>query len=496
MKRILALLLVIVMVFSLVACGKKTGNNDESTGQETEQTGTETTGGETVATQEQSTNATTEETQAKTVSVVGKWIYNNGEFVLEVKEDNTGAIIANETLKSLTWQYDESACRLLLTTESATDEATYKEDEDAIYLGNWCFVRTDNTADIQTIYDAAKTAFMDMVNAEYAADLAVIKQYLPGIVCWGDSLTSGAGGNSANYPQILEDLIKKEICKEYDLKADLNSTFEKFLSSKELAVEIPVVNMGVGGEDTYAILGRNGAIPYVVSEPLTIPAGTTPIEISFTSQNGDKVTPLRQGSAGVNPVTIGGVEGTLTVVQESFSSKEYYYQFTRTTAGEAVSVPVGTKIVTAASSQYLDYVTVIFMGTNGTFDTPEDLIAQQRAIIDHQIANKDRFLIIGLHTGWMEDRIELEEAMVKEYGDKYFNLRDYMAKHGMQDAGLEPSEEDRIFMLDGRTPNGILSDGVHFKPVGYKLIAQQIYKRMDELGYFNEVREALTQNFE
>lgn len=496
MQKIIAMLLVIVMVFSLVACGKKTDNNDESTGQETEQTGTETTGGETVATQEQSTNATTEEAQAKTVSVVGKWAYHNGEASLVVKDDQTGELYVNEGTKTFTWQFDDNSNVLTLTTDNTVDSASYKKDEDAIYIDSWCFKKIDDSTDIYALYESAKTAFIDMVNAEYAADLAAIKQYLPGIVCWGDSLTSGAGGNSANYPQILEDLIKKEICKEYDLKADLNSTFEKFLSSKELAVEIPVVNMGVGGEDTYAILGRNGAIPYVVSEPLTIPAGTTPIEISFTSQNGDKVTPLRQGSAGVNPVTIGGVEGTLTVVQESFSSKEYYYQFTRTTAGEAVSVPVGTKIVTAASSQYLDYVTVIFMGTNGSFDSPEDLIAQQRAIIDHQIANKDRFLIIGLHTGWMEDRIELEEAMVKEYGDKYFNLRDYMAKHGMRDAGLEPTEEDTIFMLDGRTPNGILTDGVHFKPVGYKLIAQQIYKRMDELGYFNEVREALAHNFE
>lgn len=496
MKRILALLLVIVMVFSLVACGKKTDKNDESTGQETAQTNTETTGTETVETEEQATNASTVETEAKTVGVVGKWVYNNGESALEIKEDKTGAVIANETVTSFTWQYDENAHILTLTTEKLTDTATYKEDEDAVYLDGWCYVRTDSSADIQTLYEAAKTAFMDMVNAEYAADLAVIKQYLPGIVCWGDSLTSGAGGNSANYPQILESLIKKEICKKYDLTSDLDSTFEKHLNMKELSVKIPVVNMGVGGEDTISILGRNGALPFVVSEPLTIPAGKVPVAICFTSKNGQAVAPLRQGEAGVNPVTIGGIEGTLTVVQESYYSEEYSYCFTRSEAGEETTVPVGTEIITAASSQYLDYITVIFIGTNGGFSTPEDLISQQRAIIEHQIANKDRFLIIGIHTGWMEDRIELEEAMVKEFGNKYFNLRDYMAKHGMYDAGLEPSEEDIIDMLDGRTPDGITTDGVHFKPVGYTLIAKQIYKRMDELGYFNEVREALNNNFQ
>ena len=501
MKKLFALFLVIVMIFSLVACGKKQDENEESTPGGTTQESTEATNTET---QEQQTVATdgeteateaTEATEEKVASVVGKWLYNNGEYGLALNEDQTGELLTNGTTKSLTWQYDENTNTVSLVTDNATDAAIYKKDEGAIYIGNYGFVKTDSSADLQTLYEAAKNAFIDMVNAEYAADIAVLNQYLPGVVCWGDSLTSGAGGNSANYPKILEDLIRKNICKQYDLKAELNSTFNKFVSAKSLSVEIPVVNMGVGGEDTYSIMGRNGAIPYVVSEQLTIPAEAVPVDICFTSKNGEGVTPLRQGEAGVNPVTIGGVEGTLKVVQESYYSKEFSYQFIRSTAGEAQTVQAGTEIVTAASSQYRDYVTIIFMGTNGNFTSPEDLIRQQRAIIDHQIANKDRFIIVGLHIGWAEDRKELEDAMVQAFGDKYLNLREYMSSQGMQDAGLEPTEQDVIDMLDGTTPGSLLSDGVHFKPIGYTLIANQLYKRMDELGYFNEVREALTNNF-
>lgn len=54
---------------------------------------------------------------------------------------------------------------------------------------------------------------------------------LPGLVCWGDELTAGG------YP---EKLLQK-------MEAD--------------GYYLPVVNMGVGGEDTVAIMARAGALP-------------------------------------------------------------------------------------------------------------------------------------------------------------------------------------------------------------------------------------------
>ena len=58
-----------------------------------------------------------------------------------------------------------------------------------------------------------------------------INEVLPGIVCWGDSLTSGPGGNAMSYPTALQNYIDDSIsvmCPE----------------AKELGISIPVVNMG------------------------------------------------------------------------------------------------------------------------------------------------------------------------------------------------------------------------------------------------------------
>jgi lysophospholipase L1-like esterase len=145
----------------------------------------------------------------------------------------------------------------------------------------------------------------------------------------------------------------------------------------------------------------------------------------------------------------------------------------------------------------LDYIPIIFIGQNGGYDDINDLIAQQRAIISHQKMselNQGKFIIVGLHTGTEDSRRELEAAMQAEYGDQYINLRDYMATSGLKDAGIEPTEEDKEMMADGMTPASLMnSDKLHFNEAGYKLIGNLIYERMDELGYFDQIKEDLVE---
>ncbi len=340
-----------------------------------------------------------------------------------------------------------------------------------------------------------KDALIEQVSTEYNKDAAVLAEFLPGIVCWGDSLTAGAGGGGVTYPKVLETEIQKEICNQYNLKSQLNGKATYLIDFSQYKIKIPVINMGVGGENTQTIAGRNGAIPYIVSQGFTIPEDRMPIELTFTSQNGGKVAPLRQGDRGVNPVVIGGIEGTLSIKQESYSSKEYSYFFTRTVAGSSKEIQPGTQIVTAASKKYTDYIPVIFIGQNGGYTDFEDLIRQQRAIIEHQTANKDRYIIVGLHTGTAESRNALETAMKNEYGAHYINLRDYMATQAMSDAGLIPTDEDKELMRKGSAPKSLMSDSVHFNGIGYELIGRLIYRTMDDLGYFKEANEALSENF-
>lgn len=350
------------------------------------------------------------------------------------------------------------------------------------------------TARLQGIADeqrATKEAEEEIIEQRYEEVTSVISTYLPGIICWGDSLTAGAGGNGTTYPGTLQKLLQINITE--SLALDSLRSYYGSLNNFDLD-PVAVVNMGVGGEDTTTILGRNGAIPFVVADDFIIPADNTPVEITMVSSNGKNVAPLRQGAAGLDYVVIDGVRGTLSI-EKSDASQTYY--FTRATNGETVEIKAGTEIVTSGAVENLNYIPVIFIGQNGGYDDIEDLIAQQKAIIEHQKENpvnedgSARFIIVGLHTGTEKSRAVLETAMEVEYGDQYINLREYMSTEGLADAGIEATEEDQEMMADGMTPASLLSDSVHFTADAYWLIGNQIYERMNELGYFDEVKEVI-----
>lgn len=67
-----------------------------------------------------------------------------------------------------------------------------------------------------------------------------------------------------------------------------------------------------------------------------------------------------------------------------------------------------------------------------------------------------------------------------------------MAAQGLTDAGVECTDEDQEMIAEGMTPASLMiDDKCHFNSDGYRLIGNLIYNRMDELGYFDEVKEAI-----
>lgn len=95
------------------------------------------------------------------------------------------------------------------------------------------------------------------LNSSYKNTLSVIADKLPGIVCWGDSLTSGPGGNAMTYPISLQNSINNAICSAYDPVSSLSDEAKSLVNPDDYKISIPVINMGVGGETTNTILGRN-----------------------------------------------------------------------------------------------------------------------------------------------------------------------------------------------------------------------------------------------
>ena len=342
---------------------------------------------------------------------------------------------------------------------------------------------------------------LDAVQAEYEKDLAVVAKYLPGIVCWGDTLTAGTAGG-VSFPDVLQDLIDEKICDKYDFR----STIEKAenltkVKWEDYTVEIPVTNMGVGEESVDTVLGRSGAIPFVTSEEFVIPAACEPVVILFESENGNETLPLGQGDGGVNNVTVDGIEGKLTLDPTSY--KSYYrniYYFTRTEPGAEHTVPQGTAIVTAASGKYLDNIQIICLGTYGGFEKYEELIEKQKALINRQTANNDRYIILGISYlghlydgGYKHDFETYENAMTQEFGNHFINIRKYLVSDGLRDANITPTRDDTHEIESGRIPLSLRSSTSEkeLNATSYQLIGKVIYDRMDKLGYFDEVKDEL-----
>lgn len=331
---------------------------------------------------------------------------------------------------------------------------------------------------------------------------ASVHEAVPGIVCWGDSLTAGAGGGGVTYETVLHDLIRERILSQinWDKFVDgshrdlLDTVPEGYGQSYSALPDIQVANMGVGGEDSRTILGRSGAVPFVLAKDIVIPSSSDQVvEVELQGGDGERRRPWRQGAPGMRGAAIAGIKGVLKLCQESATSPECTYFFSREYSGEETAVKAGTALYTEGAEAYTEYLPVIFMGQNGGWDEdPQVLIEQQRAMLDHQKKNNDRFIIIGLHTGTADERKELEAAMQKEWGDKYINLREYMSGEALEEMGIEPTARDREMREKGMTPESFLaSDGVHFNEFGYRAIGSLLYARMDELGYFDGVREAV-----
>ena len=355
-------------------------------------------------------------------------------------------------------------------------------------------LKVDRTNQMQELSDARQEN-LEALQQEYEKDMETVAQYLPGIVCWGDSLTAGSSGN-VSYPQTLQKLINGYLCDIYDLRYSIsNPDGYTRVNWEDYSFCVPVVNMGAGQDDLATTLGRVGVLPYVVKKDFVIPAGTESVSIFLEAQDARTVAPLTAGNAGVNPVIIAGVEGTLTRVSAQLRGQSNY-EFTRLEPGKETTVTKGTEILTACRNEYKDYIHIVWLGTYGDYRSPEKLVSDVKALLARQAKNPDRYLVIGpCTTGGTWNTINttalnsIDTAMMQAFGSHYINLRKYLIEDGLRDAGLTSTGH----AVPGQVPSAFRSNagGADMNSVAYRLIGKLVYNRMDQLGYFDEVREEL-----
>ena len=290
-----------------------------------------------------------------------------------------------------------------------------------------------------------------------------------------------------------------------------------------------IYNGGSSGDVTNTIAARQGGIQLVInSTNFTIPATTTPVAIDglyssknfwFTdadASNTSVYTKIARFSL-VNPVEIivedeGGnevarVAGTVTIDGTNAT------HFTRATAGEEVTVPAYSKVVTFAAKNLRNPdLTIIYMGQNGGFKTVQILYQQYRAMIDYAFPEgPENYIAVGFHNHetvakWNAnneywnlfagaDGFGVNAAAgrpISRFVNLYTELtgdnwKEYVVASGAAPSVKDISAVDAEYVSQGMVPYSYwfypAQNDIHPNEYGAKAFATAIYKKIVELGY-------------
>ncbi len=283
---------------------------------------------------------------------------------------------------------------------------------------------------------------------------------IPGIVCWGDDMTAGQGSSGVTYPDELQKHLTKN------------------------GINIPVVNMGIADEGSLEVLGRAGAIPFVVSEKMTLAGNGYVSEFELRNVRGDEVHPLiHTNNPGINPVKVNGIDCTFYgyIISSKDKSLNSYY-LSRSSLGEDTEIPAGSVIETNGM-QYTDYINILCIGQHGGYTGTDDLISQIDTFIDKLGKNKDKYIILGYASGSVNENAAIETALSRKYGEHYLNTRSYLVEHGLEDIDASPTEEDNECIKKGIVPATLRSDENNLNNDGYTVVGKYVYDSLARLGY-------------
>lgn len=295
-----------------------------------------------------------------------------------------------------------------------------------------------------------------------------------------------------------------------------------------------VYNGGCSGDVTNTIAARQGGIGmHIGATDFTIPADCTPVDVggvysnrNYYYQENTFKQIARYGL--INPCEIvvedasgneiarieGNIthKGTTTNKTDDFASE---VKFTRTTPGEAITVPAKSKLVTFAAKNLRNPdLMVVYMGQNGGFNTLEILYSQCRDMIDYAFPEgEENYIILGFHNHETVKKWNVDNAYWNFFGgpdgfgvneaagrpiSRFVNLyteltgenyKDYLVVSGAAASVEDVCAEDVDYVSRGMIPYSYwirpsIND-IHPNEYGAKAFATAVYKKIVELGYID-----------
>lgn len=321
------------------------------------------------------------------------------------------------------------------------------------------------------------------------------------IVCTGDSVTEGMATDGHHFA-------------EYG-KAPYPAKLNTILT--DLGYDVDVWNYGHGGESVSDIAARIGGAACYLSEDLTIPADNTPVglgkkesvngrtcgtklKIRYADADGeDYGVFFTQTSHDTNPVTIGGVEYTLSVADgENYIAKLY-------PDGKQTVIPANTPVFTANRRQA--DLSVLYAGINDEFS-----LTLQRwldLMESSGRANAEKYIVLGCTHAIWEKWADVKGSTAQEkyeyyrreagrrlgvhFIDLYFEFAHRGVDIALDGGFFKEKSEDEIEIMrkklsDHRIPaeftyNKEADGNCHLSEEGYYVIGKLVAERAILLGY-------------
>lgn len=237
-----------------------------------------------------------------------------------------------------------------------------------------------------------------------------------------------------------------------------------------------------------------GLIPLITVEGNTIPAGTTPVAVTqILPKTSWRWTPPTNSNHTFTG-KLAGVPGTLTH-NTAASAPDKGWTFTRTTAGEAVTIGVESPFVMDLADTYLDATAIFASGRNNGYDQNSflDAVRDMSAEIMHLSPVAPRFLVLSIltapgekNTGTSYHHVKAaNDALAAKFGDRYVDVRRHLIDHGLTEAGITPTSEDLDCIAKDTIPPSLIDggSGVHPNAAGYEVMADFIVAALVGKGW-------------
>ena len=276
------------------------------------------------------------------------------------------------------------------------------------------------------------------------------------IICWGDSITESMGMQDGyRYPQ--------------QLQGDLKGAYK-------------VINAGVGGEKSAAILSRANAVDFVLSNDIVFKEGEIKTKIGtkcFSLTDGTEIQYKGFGQElRTKSVIIGGENYTLEVDNSNGYNDIFYYIIRTDTS--AKTLKKGTEVKFDYSDVFdKSYCNVMLMGANDG-DIPIDKLIENYKKLTEK---SDRYIVIIPFYG-----TDYSKEFTEAFGKNAINAREYFINNAAKDYNIELTEMDEYCIKKNIIPTKFTYENkkgdCHLNEYGYKIIADLVYKKGVELGYW------------